>query len=109
MPLPYRIVTLQLLLCTVAAAGLLVWDVSQAFSALLAGVCCVVPGAIFAWRTTVERSPARLLSQGVLKFALTLLLMAGCIVAFGPAAVGFFGTVALLQSMYVVGPLVFSE
>lgn len=105
MSLPYRIVTLQLLAAVVAAAGLLIWDGSQAFSALLAGFVCLVPGAVFAWRADVERSPAKLLRQGVFKFAFTLLLFAVAIAVFRPAAAGFFGTFALLQTMYVVGPL----
>ena len=108
-PLPHRIVLSQLLLCAIVAAGLLVWDGSQAVAALLAGVSCVVPGALYAWRVTVERSPAKLLSQGAIKFALTLALMAVCIIAFKPAAAGFFGTFALLQLMYVVGPIVFDR
>ena len=109
MSLPYRIVTLQLLAAVVAAAGLLIWDGSQAFSALLAGAVCLIPGVFFAWRAVVERSPAKLLSQGVFKFALTFALFAACIALFKPAAAGFFGTFALLQAMYVLGPLLSKE
>ncbi|MCB1684572.1 MAG: ATP synthase subunit I [Pseudomonadales bacterium] len=105
MSLPYRIVTLQLLAAVTAAAGLLIWDGSQAFAALLAGVVCLIPGGFFAWRADVERSPAKLLKQGVFKFALTIVLLALAIALFKPAAAGFFGTFALLQAMYVVGPL----
>lgn len=103
--MPYRIVVLQLVATIAAATGWLMVDGSQAFAALLAGVTCVLPGAYFAWRATVERSPGKLLGQGVLKFALTVVLLAVCIGVFEPAAAGFFGTFVLLQTMYVVGPL----
>ena len=53
----------------------------------------------------VERSAARFLLQGVLKFTLTLVLVAACIILIRPAAAGFFGTFVLLQAMYVMVPL----
>ena len=108
MSLPFRIVTLQLLTALVMAGCLLIWDSSQAAGALLAGVVCVVPAGYFAWRVKVERSASRVLLQGVLKFVLTVVLMAACIVVFKPPPAGFFGTFMLLQVMYVVGPLFFS-
>jgi hypothetical protein len=119
---PYRIVIWQVWSTLVAAAGLSVWDlllgggggwdwnaplygVPQTVSALAAGLACVVPAWLYAWRATVERSATRFLLQGVLKFGLTLTLMAVCIVAIKPAAAGFFGTFILLQAMYVIAPL----
>jgi hypothetical protein len=53
----------------------------------------------------VERSATRFLLQGVLKFALTIVLVAACIILLKPAAAGFFGTLILLQLTYVVVPL----
>ena len=114
---PYRIVIWQLLtagvLTTVAfgwefAQGM--WDApwrgfEQTVSVLAAGTASVVPAALYAWRASVERSATRFLLQGVLKFALTILLVAVCIILLRPAAAGFFGTLILLQVMYVVAPL----
>ena len=40
-----------------------------------------------------------------MKFALTLVLVAGSIIVLKPAAGAFFGTLALLQTMYVIVPL----
>ena len=109
MPLPYRIVTLQLLLCTVAAArfaGL------GCFASLLSTAGWrVLCGPRRDFRVADDRRAiaGQAAGQGVVKFALTLLLMAGCIVAFGPAVGWFFCTFVLLQSMYVVGPLVLAS
>ena len=105
--LPLLIVMLQLMTSLVVAAGLALVDNSQAMAALLAGAVCGVPGGYFAWRATVERSPARLLGQGVMKFLLTLTLMALAFVAFRPAPLGFFAAFVLMQTMYVVGPVVY--
>jgi len=105
--LPLLIVTLQLMTSLVVAAGLALVDNSQAMAALLAGAVCVVPGGYFAWRATVERSPARLLGQGVMKFLLTLTLMALAFVVFRPAPLGFFAAFVLMQTMYVVGPVAY--
>ena len=81
------------------------WGFDQTVSALAAGLACVVPAALYAWRAAVERSAARFLLQGVVKFAFTLVLVAACIVLMKPAAAGFFGTFILLQAMYVIAPL----
>ena len=53
----------------------------------------------------MERSATGFLLQGVVKFALTLALIAGCIIALQPAPAAFFGTLVLMQMMYVVVPL----
>jgi F0F1-type ATP synthase assembly protein I len=92
----------------VVAAGLALVDNSEALAALMAGVVCVIPGGYFAWRATVERSPARLLGQGVMKFLLTVTLMALAFAAFQPAPLGFFAAFVLMQTMYVLGPVVFA-
>ncbi len=82
------------------------WGLDQSVSALVAGLASVIPAGLYAWRASVERSATRFLLQGVLKFALTLLLVAACIILIKPAAAGFFGTLALMQLMYVLVPLV---
>lgn len=114
---PYRIVVWQLLTTGVVLAVLFLWEFvrgdwdapwggfPQTVAALAAGTASVVPAGIYAWRAMVERSATRFLVQGVLKFALTLVLVAACIIAIKPAAAGFFGTFVLLQAMYVMVPL----
>lgn len=106
--LPLLIVALQTITSLVMAAGLALAENSQAVAALLAGAVCVVPGGYFAWRATMERSPARLLGQGVMKFLLTLTAMALVFAVLEPAPLAFFGTFVLMQAMYVVGPMVFA-
>ena len=114
---PYRIVIWQVLATAAVSAVLFLleisggnWDepfrgLNQTVAALAAGTASVIPAALYAWQTTVERSPGRFLLQGVLKFLLTILLVAACIVLIKPAAAGFFGTLILLQVMYAVVPL----
>ncbi len=86
------------------------WDApwrgfEQTVSVLAAGMASVIPAGLYAWRASVERSATKFLLQGVVKFALTILLMAACIILLRPAAAGFFGTLILLQVMYVAAPL----
>lgn len=107
--LPLIIVGLQTITSLVVAAGFALADNSQAMAALLAGAVCVVPAGYFAWRATAERSPGRLLGQGVMKFLLTLTSMALVFAMFQPAPLVFFGTFALMQAMYVAGPLAFAS
>ena len=114
---PYRIVIWQVLATAAVSAVLFLlevsgeswdeplWGLDQTVAALAAGTASVVPAALYAWRASVERSPGRFLLQGVLKFLLTILLVAACIVLIRPAAAGFFGTLILLQVMYVMVPL----
>jgi hypothetical protein len=110
---------MQLLATAFAVAGLFLWEITrgdwglaepywglpQTVAALAAGIACVVPAGLYAWRAMVERSARRFLLQGVLKFALTIVLMAAWIIAIKPAAMGFFGTFILLQAMYVLVPV----
>ena len=113
---PYRIVAWQSVATAVVTAAFFLWELPgnadeglggfiQTASALAAGLASVIPAGLYAWRASVERSATSFLLQGVVKFALTLLLVAGCIIVLKPAAAAFFGTLALLQVMYVAVPL----
>lgn len=113
---PYRIVVGQSVATVVVTAVLLLWEFPgnadepmkgfiQTASALAAGLASAIPAGIYAWRASVERSATGFLLQGVVKFALTLALIAGCIIALQPAPAAFFGTLVLMQMMYVVVPL----
>ncbi len=114
---PYRIVIWQLAATAVVTAVLFLWEFSrgagesslggfdQTVAALAAGLASAIPAGLYAWRASVERSATKFLLQGVVKFALTLFLVAACIILIKPAAAGFFGTLILMQVMYVVAPL----
>ena len=114
---PFRIVVWQLSAATVVAVALFLWEfqgmsadsrlfgLEQTLSALAAGMASVIPAGLYAWRASVERSATSFLLQGFVKFGLTLVLMAAGIILVKPAAAGFFGTLILLQMMYVVVPL----
>ncbi len=105
--LPYLIVLLQLMTSLVVAAALALVDGAEARSALLAGGVTVLPAGYFAWRMQRERSAGRLLGQGLMKFLLTVTLMALTFAVFEPAPIGFFSAFVLMQVMYVVGPAAF--
>lgn len=105
MPLSCRIVAFQLGTALVIGAGLLPLDVEQARACWLAGAVTVIPGGYFAWRAQTERSPGRLLGQGVMKSLLTIVLMALVFATLKPPAAGFFVTFVLMQMMYVLVPL----
>lgn len=114
---PHRIVIWQLLTIAVLTTVAMGWDLyqgmwdapwggfEQTVAVLAAGAASVAPAAFYAWRALVERSATRFLLQGVLKFGLTILLVAASIILIRPAALGFFGTLILLQVMYVAAPL----
>lgn len=105
LPLAYRIVILQVCTALLMAAGMFFLSEDQALAALLAGLVCVIPAGYYAWRVAGERSPGKLLGQGVFKFVLTLVLMALVFAWLKPPPLGFFATLVLMQLMYVVGPL----
>jgi len=105
LPVSYRIVTLQAFAAIAAAAVMALISAEQAVAALLAGAVGVIPSGFLAWRVQVERSPGRLLGQGVVKFVLTVVLMAMAFAWLKPASLGFFATLVLMQLMYVVGAL----
>ncbi len=105
MPLPYRIVTLQLITALGVAAFLLSVNRFESLSALAAGLVCVVPNGYFAWATSTARSAPRLLGQGVAKFVLTVFFMAGTFALMKPAPLGFFSAFIAVQAMALVGPL----
>jgi len=103
MPVPYRVVALQgLMTCAAALVGGC-FGLAQAQAAMLAGAAVVVPSAWYALQAGRQRSAGRLLGQGVARMLATVALMAAAIVAFEPAAAGFFGTLVLLQLAYLAG------
>jgi F0F1-type ATP synthase assembly protein I len=103
--LPLAIVVLQLASAVVVAIGLFLVDASQSIAALLAGAVVVLPNGYFALRAVAERSPGRLLVHGIMRFILTVTLMALAFAVFEPAPLGFFSAFVLMQAMYAVGPL----
>lgn len=103
MPLPYRIVTLQVAATLAVASLSSAWNLRVAFAALMAGVVCVPPNAYFAWRVNRERSAGRLLASSVIRFVATVGLMAFVMIRLQPAPAAFFATFVLLQLVHVAG------
>jgi len=96
-------VSLQAAAALVAAAGCWFWGGTHVLGALAAGVACVVPNGYFAWRSSRERSAARLLGAGVAKFVATVVLMALAFAMLELSPLAFFGTFVVLQLVHVVG------
>jgi len=106
--LPAWIVLLQLFGSLAVAAGFASAGlVSEALSALLAGAVVVVPAGYLAWRIEHERSAGRVLGQSMMKFVVTMALMALTFAVLKPAPLGFFVAFVLMQTMYLVGPVTF--
>jgi len=98
-----RIVLFQAVMALAISAGMALVSVEQSVAALVAGVVCVAPNAYFAWRASMERSPARLLAQAVARVVVTLALMAAAMAVLRPAPMGFFTAFVAMQLMYLVG------
>jgi F0F1-type ATP synthase assembly protein I len=99
----YRIVLYQACIAVAVAAVVAPIGLDQSIAALQAGLVCAAPNVYFAWRAGVERSPARLLAQGVGKQWTTIALMAAVFAMARPAPLGFFAAFIAVQLMYVVG------
>jgi F0F1-type ATP synthase assembly protein I len=110
-PLPYRIVVVQL--STAAIASLLLWwkSAAHALGAMTAAVVVLAPSAWFAWRvaTRLETDPMReaqtLLANGVARLVATGVLMGVAIVWLEPEPFAFFGTLIAMQFAYWFVPL----
>lgn len=109
MPLPYRIVTLQLITVLGVAVVLLLSSRFEALSALAAGLVCVVPNGYFAWAASTARSGPRLLGQGFAKLVLVMFFMAGTFALMKPAPLGFFSAFIAVQAMALVAPLLLRD
>ena len=111
MPLPYRIVVVQL--STAVVASLLLWwkSAAHALGAMTAAVVVLVPSGWFAWRvaTTRARDPVQeaqaLLGSGVARLIASGVLMGIAIVWLRPEPLAFFGTLIAMQFAYWLVPL----
>ena len=87
----------------VSALVAMVWGSPTSVSLVLGGVTILLPNVFFAWASTRRRSGGWLLVQGVVKFLLTVVLMA---IAFrylnlGPLA--FFAGVSVALLAHAIG------
>ena len=109
----YRIVTAQFIATLLASALCWVVDGVAAYSALLGGLVCVVPGLYMVIVSLRARQSARLgsvIRGEVGKFALTAALFALVFVFIKPLNVlAFFGTFGGLQLLYAIIPVVMAR
>lgn len=111
MPLPYRVLVVQIG-TTLIVSSLLWWiSVADALAAMTAGVVVIVPSAGFAWRVVAGGSEDAtheahaLLGSGVARLIATGVLMALAIAWCRPEPLPFFGTLIALQLGYWIVPL----
>lgn len=111
----YRIVIAQFIATLLASASCLVIDKVAAFSALLGGLVCVVPGCFVLLMSSRLHTSSLDANAGIGlalkgeagKFALSIILFALVFVMVKPINVlTFFGTFIGLQLFYVIVPLV---
>ncbi len=101
----------QLVMTAAFALVALPFDVVVAYSVLLGGLCCVIPGAFSAYRMSVptvrvsEAATHVWMAQGG-KLALTVLMLIVVFSSVEPlAAVFFFGTMLVVQTAYALEPM----
>lgn len=99
--LPQRIVLTQGVIAAVCSLVLLGVSVHEALAALAAGFICVVANGWYAFRLARTSNPQALIGLWIARSVLMALLMVATFVWWAPAALGFFGTLALVQVAYV--------
>lgn len=78
-------------------------DPENGLGAALGGFAVVVPNAWFAWASTRRKPGEWLLVQGVVKFALTIALMAMVLKSLSPEPAGFFSGVIVALLAHALG------
>jgi len=110
-PLPYRIVVVQLSTAVIASLLLGLKSAAYALGAMTAGIVVLVPSAWFAWRVATRRETdpigeaQALLANGVGRLIATGVLMGVAIGWLEPEPFAFFGTLIAMQFVYWVVPL----
>ena len=112
-PLPFRIVAVQVGVTAALAMMFLVISQAQAVASLIAGVVVIVPGSYFAWRVVAMdgahgdelNTARRLLGSGVAKLVMTFGLLVVAFAWFRPAPVAFFATMIVLLAVYGLAPI----
>lgn len=113
MPLPFRIVAVQVGATAALAMMFLVIGQAHAVASLIAGVVVIVPGSYFAWRVVAMdaargdelNAARRLLGGGVAKLVMTFALLVVTFAWFRPAPLAFFATMIALQAVYWLAPI----
>lgn len=97
-----RVVVAQAGLGLVSSAVFFFTDPAAGRSALMAVLCVLLPTMYYAWQQAQSYNAVRALAHGVIKMALTVFMMASCIVVIGIDPVGFFVTFAVMHFGYLV-------
>jgi len=114
-PLPYRILAVQLVVALLVASLLWWWwGAAAGRAAIAAGVVAVLPNTLFAWRVLavtpqgVAESVAaarRVLAGAVFKIVLTVALLVVVFARVRPEPLVFFGVLILVQFVYWLAPV----
>jgi len=89
----------------IAAAALVMtlWGLPSGVSMALGGFTILLPNAIFAWASTRRRSGGWLLVQGVVKFLLSVVMMAIALRHVSPDPLAFFAGVIVALVAHAIG------
>jgi F0F1-type ATP synthase assembly protein I len=89
----------------IAASALMmtIWGWPSGVSMVMGGFSILLPNAIFAWASTRRRSGGWLLVQGVVKFLLSVVMMAIAFRHFSPEPLAFFAGVIVALVAHAIG------
>lgn len=99
----YRVVAVQLVALSGSCGILALVDPRTGLGALAGGFAVLVPNAWYAWASTRRKPGGWLLVQGVVKFVLTIALMAMVLKSLSPEPAGFFTGVVVALLAHAVG------
>ena len=99
----YSVVLTQWVALAVFAGATALWRPIEAQALLLGGASVALPNTLLAWAATRRKPGGWLLVQGLVKFFMTVVLMAAAMKFFSPSPPGFFGGLAAALIAHAVG------
>lgn len=99
----FSIIAVQGAAVVVSALGMMLWCLQSSGAMFLGGVAALLPNAFFAWASTRRKPGGWLLVQGVVKFLLSVVLMAIAFKGFSPDPLAFFAGVIVALLAHAIG------
>jgi F0F1-type ATP synthase assembly protein I len=100
---PARLVlSLQLALGCLISLSFLTISGDQSWAALIGTLTVFLPSAFMVWSGNRTKDPSRLLVQGLIKMASTVLLMLAALAYLEVQPLGFFAGLVIVQASYLI-------
>ena len=99
----FSVIAVQVSAIAASSLVMMLWGLPFSVSMVLGGVAILLPNAFFAWASTRRRSGGWLLAQGVVKFLLSIILMAIEFRRFSPDPLAFFAGVIVALLAHAIG------